>query len=121
MEAVNWINDTVAEAREQVRELLKRRWAGEEVDIDPTLLGKQIQHTLQMRLVNRLTEENEDTVKRTLEVLHISHDEAKQLLIDSFRRPTKEGRKQTERLADDATRYKPTFLRIRKALEDVYR
>ena len=89
-------NEACAEARSEVRDRLKKRWAGKEVEIDPAKLGEEIDQQMRRSLVGNLPhkdqteDEHQDVVadfresqakvKRTLDMLRVSFDEAVEFL-----------------------------------------
>jgi hypothetical protein len=96
LEDVEWINKACAEARGEVRDLLKQKWAGKNVDIDSKKLGRKIRQSMTQNLVydsvidyQDRERHNEAVSKLTAmhETLGLNHVKAQEVLLEYYRRP----------------------------------
>lgn len=97
--AVDLINDAVSNSRSAVRDELEKRWAGEDVSIDPEAIGKETRTSMMQNIMVNATYlgENEKelaTRDKNVGLLQALKDggltfaEANQLLLDHYKAPT---------------------------------
>ena len=100
----------------------KQRFAGWHGDKLPEAISKMAMPKIGNLPHTDKPEDARDRVatKELLDGLGVSHEQAQLLLVQYYRRPDKSGKKQTERQANNAERYDPSYLAKAKALAKLY-
>ena len=89
--AINWIGDIIGKARAATKDLLKKKWSGEDVDLDPKDIGREAVKARLMSLAYGATgdpQQGQGTRKQDMEIESLreisSYKEAEQGLKDKW-------------------------------------